>query len=354
MLRAAAQEASRRGHQTGFVFSDVARGRAWLTELVPLGEIHFLAASRSRATDAAPIMLGLARLRDGRGPGVLHTHFSTFDIPAALVGLKRRDLALFWHEHTPLAAGRHTRWRNALRYRCVGARADLILCVSPELRRDLRARGAPESKLRDFPNAIDTERFSPITAAERTAARARLGLSDRTRVALHFGWNWHRKGGDLMLAAAEQLEADRDLVVLTVLGEENAGDLASSRERTSGVRALAPTSDIRSLYAAADVFLSCSRAEGMPFAVMEALACGLPVVGSDLPVQRDLLLDLPGGVIVAPEDPGAIAAGITAMLSLEAQAREQHARRARARIEPAFGLRTWAGRLVDLYESASR
>jgi glycosyltransferase involved in cell wall biosynthesis len=92
----------------------------------------------------------------------------------------------------------------------------------------------------------------------------------------------------------------------------------------------------------------------MPFAVMEALACGLPVVGSDLPIQRDLLLDLPGGVIVAPEDPGAIAAGITAMLSLEARAREQHARRARARIEPAFGLRTWAARLVDLYESASR
>ncbi|HUJ35336.1 MAG TPA: glycosyltransferase family 4 protein [Solirubrobacteraceae bacterium] len=354
MLRSAAQEARRRGHETGFVLSDVARGRTWLEELERVGEIQFVHAGGSRTSDTGPLARRLAGvLRGQRGAVVLHTHFSTFDIPAALVGLRRRDSAVLWHEHTPLADEPHTRLRNALRYRWVGRLADRILCVSPELHRDLRARGAPPGKLLDFPNAVDTQRFSPITDSERAAARSALGLPPAARVVLHFGWTWHRKGGDLMLAAAERLGSDPELTVLTVVGESATPDLANHLERIPALRVVAPTSDIRRLYGAADVFLSCSRAEGMPFAVMEALACGLPVVGTALPIQRALLSDLPGACIVPEDDPAAITAAITAVLSLGPGARAAHARLARARIDPAYALETWARRLVDLYESTS-
>ncbi len=354
MLRAAAEEANRRGHATGFLFSEVARDRPWLPELEAVGEVYFVRASRNRMTDAGPAVRRLrAVLRVHPGPAVLHTHFSTFDIPAALVGLRRRDVAVFWHEHTPLSGAPHTRLRNAFRYGCVGTLVERILCVSPDLRRDLRARGAPERKLCDFPNAIDTKRFTPITTSDQAVARAELGLTEANRVILHFGWNWHRKGGDLMLDAADRLESDRTLVILTVLGEDRTMESESRLERSRVVRVVAPTSDVRRLYAAADVFLSCSRAEGMPFAVMEALACGVPAVATALPIQRALLGGLPGAAVVA-EDPEAIAAAITAILSLDERERSEHARLASERIESEFALGAWARRLVDLYESYAR
>jgi glycosyltransferase involved in cell wall biosynthesis len=234
---------------------------------------------------------------------------------------------------------------------CLSPLVDRILCVSPELRSGLRARGAPERKLLDFPNAIDTRRFAPITASERERARRVLELPEAARVVLHFGWSWARKGGDLMLAASERLSDLPELVVLTVLGEDRSAAEAAL-EGARAVRALPPTNDVRGLYAAADVFLNCSRAEGMPFAVLEALACGLPVVVSDLPAQRELLASLPGAVTVPPE-PAAIARAIRQTLRLSAAQRAEHAQSAAARIRASFALEAWAHRLVDLYERAA-
>ena len=224
-----------------------------------------------------------------------------------------------------------------------------ILCVSPEIHSQLSRRGAPKRKLQDFPNAIDLGRFEPITGHERVAARRSLGLPESARVILHFGWSWQRKGGDLMVAAAELMATDPGVVALTVLGETGAASTAPRLIGHPVVRPLAPTDDVRRLYAAADVFLSTSTAEGMPFAVLEALACGLPVVATELPVLRELLDGLPGVATVAA-DPRAIAAGVAAVMALGDRERQQHAQLARGRIEASYALGPWARRLVDLYE----
>jgi glycosyltransferase involved in cell wall biosynthesis len=280
---------------------------------------------------------------------VIHTHFGTFDIPAALMRLRRRALAVFWHAHTPLREDPRTKLRNTIRYASLGRLVSAILCVSPDLRGELRARHAPERKLLDFPNAIDTRRFSPITTLERSAARHSLGLADEARVVLHFGWSWQRKGGELMLQTAEILALEPELVVLTVLGEDRA--LPPSVAGHPIVRPLPPTNDVTRLFAAADVFLSSSEGEGMPLAVLEALACGLPVVATDIPVQARLLAGLPGAVTV-PSEPAAVAAGIRAMLSLSDRDLAEHAQAARRSLAPLFALDAWARRLLDLYERA--
>jgi glycosyltransferase involved in cell wall biosynthesis len=350
MLMAAASEGTRRGHHTAVCLPGAARGRPWLAELEAVAEVRFIDTTGGRAASMRRTLGEFRPLIVSKGQTVIHSHFTEFDMPAALTRLRRPDVVVFWHEHSPLMSDPRVRLRNRLRFTGLSPLVDQILCVSPELRAGLRERGAPERKLRDFPNAIDTERFAPVNALTAQAARLALGLAPDARVVLHFGWSWLRKGGDLMLATADRLAAIPGLVMITVVGDDPAAPLAALEDHPL-IKRVVPTNNVRSLYAAADVFLSCSRAEGMPFAVMEALACGLPVVVTDLPAQRELLSGLPGAEIVGT-DPDELARGLTEMLALSEALRREHTEQARARIESTFALDAWARRLVDLYEDA--
>ena len=240
MLAATAREAGSRGYPTTVLLPDGARHRSWIAELEPVADVRFAADGSSRAaklrTDLAAFAAALAARP---GPAVIHTHFDTSDIPASLMRLRRPGVAVFWHAHNPVRDGRLWRLRTSLRLGCFGQLVNGILCVSQELRDDLRARAAPRRKLRVFPNAIDTRVFAPASAAERNAARRSLGLPDDARVVLHYGWSWYRKGGDLMLGAADLLADEPGLVILTVLSEDEAA--SRSLDRHPVVRAQAPT-----------------------------------------------------------------------------------------------------------------
>jgi glycosyltransferase involved in cell wall biosynthesis len=226
---------------------------------------------------------------------------------------------------------------------------DALLCVSPAIYEEALEMGYPPAKLHQMPNAIDLDRFSPITADERAEARRRHGQSQASSVVLHLGWDWLRKGGDLMLGAAETMEGS-DVSFLTVVEESREEPKVGLFETHENVYPIAPVGAVNELYAVADVFLSCSRSEGMPYALLEALARGLLVVATDLPVQRELLEGLPGARLVAPE-PRAISGALAGLLELTPEQRSEHAAQARTRVARSHALGPWAERLVDLYDA---
>jgi glycosyltransferase involved in cell wall biosynthesis len=347
MLTAVAGAARERGYETTICFSEIARGRSWLDDITGVADVRFIddGGLRSKVVQISRI-IGEA---NGR-PTVLHTHFGEFDVAAALLGASRRKRAVLWHAHG--GRSRTIRLRSRLYAAVFGRMVDAILCVSPTIYEEARAMGYPIAKLRQFPNAIDTVRFSPITTGEREQARRELEQSSSDSLVLHLGWDWERKGGDLLLAAADLIAAEADLEFLTVLGEGEDADRDRFQAHPT-VHALPPRGEVNALYAAADVFLNCSRSEGMPYSLLEALARGLLVVATDLPVQRELLEGLPGARIVSA-DPGAIVKGLREVLSLTEQERAEHARAARARVTASYALDAWSRRLIELYEQALR
>lgn len=154
-----------------------------------------------------------------------------------------------------------------------------------------------------LPNPIDLDRFKPGTAARTPPARQRIvsiGRLDR------------QKGFDLLIDAFAAIAARHPDWDLTIFGEGDqraaleaqiAGHGLGGRVRLPGV-----TTAIASELQATDIYAHASRFEGYPNAIMEALACGCPVIATDSPGgARELLQDGRYGRLVPVEDVDALA-----------------------------------------------
>lgn len=346
MIEAARTATEARGWSFEAVFSDGVQRRPWHTELLGKG-VRTHVAPRLDLRQRTGWVRGLLARRPA--PTILHTHFSAWDLPAAFAAADRRDAGVVWHLHTRLQDEPVARLRNLVRFGGVGRLVDRMLCVGPEVRDKAIARLAPPARTQLFPNGIDVDRFRPLAAGERDAIRARLGVNAGAEVVMLFGWDWETKGGPLLLAALSELRARRRPIhALIVGGEQRAGAEALLAGLTDAVRPLAPVDDPRELYGAVDVFIAASVAEGFSFALLEALACGTPVVASDIPGHRYSGGSLPG-CRFAPRRASAFADAIEAELASDPANRAARLAVSREQIERDLSLTHWSQRLADLY-----
>ena len=344
---ALARSAARRGWLVEVVLTPAAREQEWIPELLALGlPIHYVRAeSRMRATAA------IADLVDEPERVVLHTHHSAFDIPAALCAARRPEARVIWHAHAALKP--QLKLRNSVKYRVVARKVDRIICVGPHVADEIVALGAAAEKVVVFENAIDGARFPPVTKAERDAARKELALPPNAIVLLHFAWDWHVKGGELFLEALKLLRPrDQRVLGLTIGG----GAAATARIRRLGLEdsalVLPARPDVRILYAAADVFVACSRTEGAPapLALLEALASGVPVAATRIPGQSSFTLQLPLHEVADPE-PAALARAVDGLLDRSDSLAPARAG-VRERLDLYLNIDTWSEGLFEIYESS--
>lgn len=171
------------------------------------------------------------------------------------------------------------------------------------------------------PNGVDAPRFASADAARARELRASVAAQDRPLL-LSVGGIEPRKGSDTLVRALSLLRGrPGPLPVLAVIGGHSFQDHRAYRERVLdlvpalGMRLGAdvvtvgtvPESDVAPWYAAADALAFPSVKEGFGLAVLEAMAAGLPVVTSDLPVFREYLTDEQDALLVPVEDPEALA-----------------------------------------------
>jgi glycosyltransferase-like protein len=196
---------------------------------------------------------------------------------------------------------------------------DHLLVVSDHWRRVLRAEYGVTAEV--VHNGVDAERFRGPSASSRAALRARVG-ADHRFLFLTVGGIEPRKGSaDLIEAMGELRRTLPRPPALAVVGGHSFQDYAAYRE---GVLARAEVlgldfgadvillgtvadDELPRWYGAADAFVFPSRKEGWGLAVLEAMAAGLPVVASDIPVFREYLRAGQDALLVPPGEPASLA-----------------------------------------------
>ena len=280
--------------------------------------VHSLCRALSELEDGPQLVLGvraskrsgrphLPRLR-GRAPDtrLLQDHLDRFllqgfdlfhGLDARITPVRRVPRMATLHDvfslqHGDLARD-HFRGKKLRRYREIADGATRILCVSEVTRRRY---------VEAFPQAAPrcvvvhhgvSERFRPPTAEESARIRSEYGLPGP--YLLFVGLLSTRKNVTVLIGAFEQIAAEDPDLRLVLAGADSHGH-ESVRERRDRSpfrdRILTPgyvaAADLPALYGTAEAFVFPTRDEGFGLPILEALACGTPVVASDLEVLREV------------------------------------------------------------------
>jgi len=262
---------------------------------------------RPRPSDLASV-LRLRRLLAG-GADVVHAHGLRAGALSVLAITRfrggRRPWAVVTVHNAPPAGGRASGLVYRLLERLVAARADLVLCVSPDLEARMRAAGAHRVE-RAVIAAPDAPSAQPGTP---------LGVPTARPVILGAGRLAPQKGFGVLLAAAASWQ-DLDPVPLVVIaGDGPLGGELAVKAAALGVDAVfaGHRDDVPELLATAAVFVLPSLWEGQPLVLQEALRAGTPVVATRAGGIPALVGD--AALLVPPADAPALAAAVRAVLT---------------------------------------
>ncbi|MEN3001833.1 MAG: glycosyltransferase [Armatimonadota bacterium] len=241
------------------------------------------------------------------------------------------------------------RWREWA-YRLTDPLCDLTTQVCKAgMEGYIQRRVVPSHKITYVPNGIDTARFAPNPTIRGTL-REQLGVGDRF-VWLTVGRLEPQKDYPNLLQAFHQVvKTYPTSAYLLIVGK---GPLQNSIEATiermelgQQMRLLGIRTDIPELLNAADAFVMASAWEGMSNALLEASACALPIVATDVGGNSEIVLHGKTGLLVPPRQPQALAEAMQQIMNLSPTERQAMGQAGRAHVVANFELE----RIVDRWE----
>jgi glycosyltransferase involved in cell wall biosynthesis len=243
---------------------------------------------------------------------IIDAHFAYPDGYAAMLLGKWLDLPVtITLRGTETRLAKYPALRKQLRAALAGAAR--IFTVSSSLRRLALDLGADGAKVEVVGNGVDTDRFRRL---DKMQARRELGLPHDAPVLCSVGGLVERKGFHRVISLLPSLSRRwPGLCYLVAGGPSPEGDIRSRLEAQIDelhlrecVQLLGPVSPDRlaTLLSAADVFVLATRNEGWPNVFLEAMACGLPVVTTDVGGNREVVCRPSLGIVVPFDDGGAL------------------------------------------------
>lgn len=217
--------------------------------------------------------------------------------------------------------------------------------------RFVAAGATPRQRMRSMPNGIEVERFA-ATPAARARVRAQMGWGEAF-VWLAVGRLVEEKDYPSLLRAFRTVRAHHPGAILAIVGTgELQAELEADRAALGledGVQWLGARTDVADLMAGADGYAMSSRTEGLPLVLLEAAAAGLPIVATDVGGNAEIVLDGHTGLLVAPEDPEALASAMRRSMDAPKNVRDGWRAAALAHVRANFAIGPVADRWLDLF-----
>jgi glycosyltransferase involved in cell wall biosynthesis len=210
------------------------------------------------------------------------------------------------------------------------------------------------TRIEVIPRGRDPALLGTRTPERRSAVRSRLEIPPGTALVLAAARHERQKGLDVLIEAMPAVLRRIPALLLVAGREGNQSEalrgLVTRHGLEPAVRFLGARDDVADLLCAADAFAFPSRWEGLPGAVLEAMALGAPIVSADIGPVRELV-DEQHALLVPPDRPEVLAEALIAALE-DRDAAAERAHAAHARFMDNFTVDRAAERMVTLYERA--
>ena len=287
----------------------------------------------------------LVRAIRSKGPDIVHTHLVHADVYGAVAAARARAVLVSTkHNDDPFRSGKGRHLERLLT-----RRAALVICITEALARFNRdVVGLPGEKLRVVHYGLDAppEPWGPPGGPD---------LAPGTPVLVAVSRLVEQKGIDVAVDALALVRERHPAAHLVVLGEgplrSELTELAARRGVADAVSLPGRVGDVAWWLRRANVVVHPARWEGFGLALLEAMLCERPIVATKVSSIPEIVVDPETGLLVAPDDPGALAEAVTTLLDDPARAAEMgEAGGAWARTE--FSVARMAGRTAVLYEEA--
>ncbi len=282
--------------------------------------IEIITVNKNRRFLDFGLMFRIHNIMRERHVDVVNTHH-TFALVYAFLGAKICAHRKLYHTV-------HSRWEieaNSSFWRCVERTllryVDGAIAVSEEVRAGLKqVLKVPHSRIHLMLNAIDIEKFS---SNDDESMRCKLGIKEREKVIGCVG-NFRSEKNHLLLieAFALLLKSTPEARLILVGSEDFPGNTGSSVRALISelgvddkVSFLGARDDVDRIYPVFDVYCLPSKMEGLPLSPLEAMASGVPVVGTDVMGIREIIRDNENGFLVPANDGQALADGLYSALN---------------------------------------
>ena len=243
------------------------------------------------------------------------------------------------------AAALLLRSRNALL-----RRADMFLAITRGIEGEFIAGGVPTNRIVYIPNGVEADRFVPPDPAAKASLRAHLGLPPDRVIWCYTGKLMRGKGLELLLEVWRRVVADDSRLLLVLVGGGSVHALSCETELReyvarhglgASVRFTGYVGNVVDYLQAADFFVLPSEREAMSVSVIEAMACGLPVIATRVGGTAEVVENRINGCLVDPRDGAALERTMRELVSDPGLARRL-GERARARVLDRFDIRVVA------------
>lgn len=311
----------------------------WMLEMETHGKKLFFLTGNKRADRQL-----LKRIKKENRIDLVHAHFLNglqLRMLLQCFYFQRDRVLIHFHNHAHKAEGIKKFIRSVL-YKGTG----LIGCsasVCESIQREY-----DKNRIYRADNGVYFERISSLKAA----GHAEYGLSENSYKLLIFGFDFYRKGVDLAIRAIDQCRrSEKNLELLISSSQDTEKTTQYIREYWGSVpewvHVIPARNDVMMLYNLADIFLSPSREEGLPYSVVEAAYCQCDVIMSDIHEQADL--KIPYGVWHKKEDADDLAKTISMVLDRKGQ-KQRDLGNVRQQLERDYSLEKWADQILKIYE----
>jgi glycosyltransferase involved in cell wall biosynthesis len=281
---------------------------------------------------------------------ILHVHHIPLYMKSALGVRLSRVKGVVFTEHAKFSISKSVQLQKA----CWSAirNVDFFSTVSDNLKQYfVNELGMPAQSIEVICNGVDTKRFCPENGKGRLAQL--LAVSNSAPIIISVGRLAEAKDHESLLYVMKWLvDSGRD-VHLALVGE---GDMREHLEvciRELGlaqcVTLLGNRTDVHELLPDATLFALSSRREGLPMALLEAMAASLPVVATNVGGIHEVILDGKNGFLVPPENPELLAKKIGGILD-NPDVAENLGKRGRDAVESNYSMRTTAAQYSQLYK----